>query len=70
MQILRFLRDVGPLQAVLWQRLEAAVEGSPMKEHVATAKQWISWSLKKSWPKSEPTRRGGDFFWRLCVVVC
>jgi len=71
MQILRFLRDVGPLQAVLWQRLEAAVEGSPMKEHVSTAKQWISWSLKKSWPKSEPTRLTKDFLEeRICVEHC
>ena len=58
MELLRFLRDTGPLHAMLWQHLELAVAGWPkVSSLVRKGKDLVSWSMKESWPKSVPLRR-------------
>ena len=57
MELLRFLRDTGPLHAMLWQHLELAVAGWPsVSSLVRKGKDLVSWSMKESWPKSVPLR--------------
>eukprot|EP00435_Cladocopium_sp_Y103_P039243 s2171_g10.t1 len=72
MELLRFLRDTGPLHAMLWQHLELALEGWPrVSSLVRKGKDLVSWSMKESWPKSVPLRLTQEFLKeRVRVVQC
>ncbi|CAK9068430.1 unnamed protein product [Durusdinium trenchii] len=74
MELLRFLRDVGPLHSVLWPKLEVwSEEKLPGRATglVRKCKELVSSSLKNVWPKSVPMRLTKEFLEeRIRVVQC
>ena len=63
MEVLRFLRDVGPFQTLLWRHLESK------RPALGWWKKLVASSLKKSWPKSKPLQLTREFLDECIKVV-